>query len=256
MELFLFKFTLGDFLRSRRLVVWILVIFAIYGIAVGWRSLTVGMSVDAAYGQMSSVLVFHVVALVAAIFSTAVIGQEVEQKTIVYLLTRPVPRWKIVTIRALVAIVVVFAISALTAVAVSLGVFGPGGLSNRYLWSDWKVLLIGSAAYCSLFVFVSLIVNRAMIICLLFAFGWETAVPNMPGDLSFLSIYSYLSAMANHPATSEVRGPMSVLSGALSTGGPSEATGYPVLILLTLAMLACGALWFSHFEYLPREDAE
>jgi ABC-2 type transport system permease protein len=95
-----------------------------------------------------------------------------------------------------------------------------------------------------------------MIICLLFAFGWETAVPNMPGDLSFLSIYSYLSAMANHPTTSEVRGPMSVLSGALGTGGPSESAGYPVLILLTLVMLACGALWFSHFEYLPREDAE
>lgn len=256
MELFLYKFTLRDFLRARRLVVWLLVVCAIYAIAIAWRHLAREMSLETAYGQMSSVLVFHVVALVAAIFSTAVIGQEVEQKTIVYLLTRPMPRWKIVTVRTLAAITVVFAISALTALAVSLGVFGPSGLSNRLLWTDLKVLLVGAAAYCSLFVFVSLIVNRAMIICLLFAFGWETAVPNMPGDLSFLSIYSYLNAMGNHPTTSEVRGPMSVLSGALATGGPSESAGYPVLILLTVTALACGAVWFSHFEYLPREDAE
>jgi ABC-2 type transport system permease protein len=251
-ETFVFKSALADFMRLRRVLVWLLVAVALFGVAKAFVSVT-DQSTQEAYVMMSSVFVFRLLALTAAIFSTAVISQEVEQKTIVYLLTRPIARWKLLLARTLAAIVAVAVISCLGAIMVSFAVFGRWhDLLNR----DLVALLMGSAAYCSLFVLVSLIINRAMIVCLIFAFGWETAIPNMPGDLNWISVSSYLTSIAKRPATTGEKNLLDILGGMLGTNTIAPSTGWTVLTLLTLFCLALGAWWFTHFEYVPREDAE
>ena len=102
---------------------------------------------------------------------------------------------------------------------------------------------------------IGLLFNRAMIVCLLFAFGWETAVPNMPGQMSFLSINSYLQAIAQHPSAGGVK-PMGMLSAAASDSTIAPITAYVSMAVFALVLVAFGAGWFTHFEYLPREDAE
>ncbi|MBX3118396.1 MAG: ABC transporter permease subunit [Fimbriimonadaceae bacterium] len=210
-----------------------------------------------AYATLSGWLVFRLLALIAAIFAAVVVAQEVEQKTIVYLLTRPVPRPKILLARTAAAIVVTFVIGAIAALAVSVSVMGTAGFTNDLMLRDIKALFVGAAAYVSLFVLISLWLNRSMLICLLFAFGWEMAIPNMPGTMYRLSIFSYLTAIAERPSSGGQLNTLGTgLSGELSSNILLPSTGYLTMGFLIVACLGLGAWWFKNFEYVPREDAE
>lgn len=255
---YLYRSMLTEFLRFRRVGVWLMVCFILAGMAFLFLRVNQGQSPEDIYPMLSGTLVFRFLPLVAAIFSMAVLAQEVEQKTIVYLLTRPVPRPQMLLMRTLAAATVVAILSTVAAILVSITVFGTEGLSNGYLWRDVKAILMGSLAYCSLFVFVSLLINRAMIVCLLFAFAWETSVPNMPGNMYYLSITSYLSAIAERPSGGQLENnnALGFLSGSMGTNLLTPGTAWFIMIALSIAMCVVGMTWFSRFEYLPREDAE
>jgi ABC-2 type transport system permease protein len=254
MEAYLFTSSVREFLRFRRIAIWIVLAFAGMGLAILWPHLDDSSKTDQ-YTNVSAILVFHLLPLASAIFTTAVVSQEVEQKTIVYLLTRPVLRWKLIVMRFIASACVVAALGILSAVAVSFGVYGAGFLSNPLLPKDCIALVFGALSYGALFLLISLLFNRAMIICLLFAFGWETSVPNMPGEMYQLSINSQLQAIAEHPSTSDSK-PLGLVSGTLSTNLITASSAYVTLTLLTVILVSVSALWFTRFEYVPREDAE
>ena len=65
-------------------------------------------------------------------------------------------------------------VAGLCAVGLSAAVYGGLGLNNPYLLRDLTAVAVGALAYGTLFVLVSLIINRSMVVCLLFAFAWET----------------------------------------------------------------------------------
>ena len=201
-------------------------------------------------------MVFRILPLASAIFTTAIVSQEVEQKTIVYLLTRTIPRAKLLLLRFLASVVVVFAVSVLAALAVSFGVFKGGALSNPLFFKDLLAIGLGAFGYGALFLFVSLLFNRAMLICLLFAFGWETSVPNMPGSMSKLSIVSYVQAIAEHPAAGSSNKLIALASGTLGTNDITKQAGITALLLVTAVGVILSAQWFTRFEFVPREDAE
>jgi ABC-2 type transport system permease protein len=251
----LFKMALRDFVRPRRIIGWIFVVVCVFAFAKIWKTVTPAMTARDAYAQISAVLVYRLLALSAAIFSTAVITQEIEQKTIVYLVTRPIPRWLLLFSRMAAAIVVVAGLSVLAAVAASLAVHGPRFLSNSLLPRDITGLVVGAVAYCSLFTLISLWFNRAMLICLLFAFGWEVAATMIPGDVGYLTIFEYLETISQRPAL-DGPGAVELLAGQQSLNLMSTNTAWTIISLMIVSFLALGAYWFTHFEYLPREDAE
>jgi len=254
---YLYQSMLVEFLRFRRIAIWLIVCVALAGMAYLFVMVNRAPREDL-YPQLSGMLVFRFLPLVAAIFSMAVLAQEVEQKTIVYILTRPVPRPQMLLMRTLAAMTVVALLTFIAALLVSVAVFGAEGLTAGYLWRDLKAIVIGSAAYCSLFVFVSLLMNRAMVACLLFAFAWETSVPNMPGNMYYLSITSYLTAIAERPSGGQLEGSqaLSFLSGTMGMNTLSPSVAWIAMVGLTVMMCTVGMTWFSKFEYLPREDAE
>lgn len=256
---YIFRSALQDFVRLKRVAVWVAVALGLYVVAQIFQRVTTELEPKDAYSLLSSILVFRLLPLVSAIFSTAVLSQEVEQKTIVYLLTRPVPRWQLLLFRTLASALVVALIGTLSAVVVSFAAFGGGAFSNEILFRDLKAIWIGALAYGSLFVLVSLLINRAMIVCLLFAFAWETSISNLPGNMYILSLNSYLTALAERPSSgmTGADGLLGALAGNLSGANVMSAnTAWTVLIPFTLFCLAVGAWWFTHFEYVPREDAE
>lgn len=250
---FLYGNTLRDFLRVRRVLPWLVVVVALYALGRVFVRITPHQSLQDAYVMLSSIIVYRLLALAAAIFATAVISQEVEQKTIVYLLTRPVPRPVLLLSRLLAAVTVVALIACLSAVATSYSIFGRW---SDLLSRDLVALIAGAFAYTALFTFVSLMLNRAMIFCLIFAFGWEAAVPNMPGDTYLLSVNSYVTAIGQHPSPGGPENILEKLGGLTSINTISVGTAWTILILLVAFCLIAGAWWFRHFEYLPREDAE
>lgn len=256
MNPYLFFSTLRDFLRLKRILTWLAVAVGLVVMGILIKRVSIGRPDDELYSLLSSSLVFRLLPLVSAIFSTQVLSAEVEQKTIVYLLTRPVPRAHLILMRTAASIVAVALITFIAAVFVSASVYGAGALNNPYLWRDVKGILVGAAAYGSLFVFISLLVNRAMIVCILIAFVWETAVAQLPGSMYYMSINSYLTAISERPSITQAGTGLQFLAGGLSENTMTSGTAWPAMLILVACMTIASMAWFTRFEYLPREDAE
>ena len=250
---FVFTHALRDFARGRRLLVWLVVAAVFYAIGAAYVHVSEVGSRQDTYVLLSGILSYRVLALSAAIFASAVVAQEVEGKTIVYLLTRPVPRQLLLLGRALAASVVVFLVSAVAAAAVS---YSTMGAHNPLLAKDLVALGVGSLAYTGLFTLVSLMLNRAMIASLLFAFGWETLAVGVPGDLKLLTVNTHLLTIADRPAPEGGSGFADVMSGLLASSGLSTGVSWAILLGLIVLTLAGSMAWFAHFEYTAREDAE
>ena len=251
-----FGSALKDFLRPGRIWTWAAVALAVGIVARLWANFQPGQAVEP-YGQVSEILVYRVLALVTAIFCMQVVSAEIEQKTIVYLLTRNVSRPILLVGRSLAALAASFGAALLCWMATGVGALGARCLQTPSFWADFGVILLGVLAYGSFFIFLSLLLNRAMIYCLLFAFGWETFVPNMPGDLYYISIYPYLKAIAAHPQPNAgQRNVFDVLSGQATEMVVSRTAAFPVLFGVIIIGFVAGIWLFSRNEYVPREDSE
>jgi ABC-2 type transport system permease protein len=255
MDSFLFRFLMRDFLTFRRLGLWFFVCVVVALMAFGYLAVSTNKSPNEAYPMLSSILVFRLLPLAAAVFSTLVIAAEVEQKTIVYLLTRPMPRARMLISRLLAVILMVMIVGVMSALMVSGVTYKGEFLSNPYLWRDIPAILMGSIAYCSLFVFLSLLINRSMIVSLLYAFAWETSIPNMPGSMYVLSLNSYLTALAERPSVPSGN-MMSFLAGNLGTNTLTKEQSFIILTIVISVLVGVSMVWFTKFEYTPREDAE
>ncbi len=247
---------LRDFVRPGRIITWgiiALVVGIIGRVWVGFQS----AQPLATYGIVTEILVFRVMALASAIFSMQVLAAEIEQKTVVYLLTRSIDRPSLLAGRSLASFVAVLGASLATWFAAGIGVLGPRAFQTGAFWWDAVVILLGVLTYGCLFILVSLILNKAMIYCLLFAFGWETFVPNMPGDLYYLSIYTYLKSICNHAVVeNKSKDVVEAVQQAMAMPEVSAGVSWAVLAGMLVVFSWLGIAWFSRSEYTPREDSE
>jgi ABC-2 type transport system permease protein len=253
--LFLFQSALLDFLRPKRIIIWIVVAVIIALGSFTWVALGGQKDFASAYAQISVPMVYRLLPIIAAVFASAVITQEITQKTIVYLVTRPVSRSSLVVARALAASLVVTVVAAVISLAVSIAVYRSSGAVNEKWLHDVWVLGIGALAYVSFFTLISLWANKPMVICLLFAFGWETLVTAIPGDLYYVSIHSYVLALGAKPVVAGSNA-MAAAAGQGGVNALTAKTALPVLAIIIAVCLVVAALWFSNFEYVPREDTE
>lgn len=253
---YLFTFSLRDFLRPRRVFGWIFVIIALYGIAKLLWVLNRQPTAEKIYLDTANIFLFRVLGLACAIFSTAVISAEIEQKTIVYLLTRPIPRTGLILVRTMAAILSAALLGILAASVLSLATYGLSGFGKEYFYRDLLGVVVGAFAYTSFFTLLSLWINRSMIVSLLYVFGWESIVPNIPGDMRYLAISSHLEAITRRPSSGPTSNTVNALAGDAAFNTIPAGTAWMILVVATLACIAIAAIWFSNNEYLPREDAE
>jgi ABC-2 type transport system permease protein len=130
--------------------------------------------------------------LVAVVVGTAAIGSELDDGTIVYLLARPVPRWRIVLVKLFVAWAVVTLLVA------------PATLAAGLIGQDDPALAIGFAAaatvgaleYTAIFVALSLITSRALIVGLAYVVIWEGVVAGLFGGTRTISVRQHALAVA------------------------------------------------------------
>ena len=254
-----FQFLLKDALRFRKMIVWIILAFLGMILAFFWDRLGTGdsakiMATDR-YVNVVNLVVFRLLPLASAIYSTMILSQEVEQKTIVYLLTRPIERWKLLVGRWAATVTAVFIISMIGMIAAILGSGGFSAVHITFL-RDAGAILLGAAAYGSLFLFVTLIFNRALIICVLFAFGWESSVPNLATGLQKLSILAHMQAIAKHPESEGGTKFLEGITGVLGKNNLSSSSSAFTLVVFSVVMVGLSSYWFTTHEYIPREDSE
>ncbi|MBM3493502.1 MAG: ABC transporter permease, partial [Armatimonadetes bacterium] len=127
-ERFLLRTALRDLVTIRRAAVAAVLVLgpACVGlvIRIGTRAEFDGV---AAYGALASLLVFgFVLPILAVVFGTGAVSQEIEQRTIVYLLTRPIARWRILLVKYIAAWITISCTGLLALVVLATATYEPG----------------------------------------------------------------------------------------------------------------------------------
>ncbi len=212
-----FELSLGEMLWSRRTLFMALVLAGPVVLAVVARMLDAGgiaplrvngvrVGGPAIFGMMIWVLFLRFIVPVFGVFyGTALIADEVEDKTITYLFTRPIPRGAVLLGKYLAYIVCTGLVVLPSIVIVYFLVVPfreiPGTFMS--LLTDLGILALGLAAYGAVFGLVGAIMKRPLVVGLVFAFGWEQAALLMPGYLRRFTIAYYLQSLVPHAVPSE-----------------------------------------------------
>jgi len=160
-----------------------------------------------------------VLPVIALIVGVGVLGSEIDDGTIVHILTKPLPRWQIVLPKLAVAI----GATALT-VAAPLYVAGVLADSVRLGLALAAASTVGAVAYCAFFLALSLLTRRPVLFGLVYVLVWEGLLGNYVVGTRVLSIQQYVIAFADRIAvtpllTGRVSVPVALVMTALITVG-------------------------------------
>ena len=141
------------------------------------------------------------VPVLGVFYGTALIADEVEEKTITYLFSRPIPRGavlvgKYLAYLACTVFVVLPAVVVVWLMVVPLG--GSLGPAFPDLLKDLGVLTLGLAVYGAVFALAGAALKRPLLIGLVFVLGWEPVALALPGYLRRLSVAYYLQGLVPH----------------------------------------------------------
>ncbi len=249
-----FDLSLGQMLWSRRSVFLVLLVAGPVLLAASFRGLVaVGLSRPprisgdlvgsaALFGTIIWFLYIRfIVPALGVFYGTALIADEVEDKTITYLFTRPVRRGAVLLGKYLAylvctALLILPSVVLVYFLIVPIG-SGSVGASFPQLAADLGMLAAGLAAYGAVFALVGARLKRPLVMGLVFAFGWEPFVLLFPGYLKQATVAYYLQALVPHamPDDSAIGALMQMFR---------EVPSVPVS-LAALAIITGGTLWLA-----------
>jgi ABC-type transport system involved in multi-copper enzyme maturation permease subunit len=161
------------------------------------------VSGEAVFGMMIWLLYLRfIIPILGVFYGTSLIADEVDDKTITYLFTRPIPR-SAVLLGKYLAYLACTTLLVLPSVMIVFFLIAPTGGSSvaagfPSLMKDFAMTVVGLVAYGAVFAFVGARIKRPLVIGLVFAFGWEPAVLLLPGYLKRLTVAYYLQALVTH----------------------------------------------------------
>ena len=175
-------------------------------------------------------------------FATEALGGERETRSLIWLLTRPLPRWSMYLAK-FVAILPWCLGMNLGGFAILCLLGGPSGRLALRLY--WPAVLGGTLAFCALFHLMSALFRRAAVLSLVYAFFLEWIVGNMPGYMKRVSISFYARCLMFDAAE-----PYGLRPDRPSIYLPvSGMIAWTVLLCLTVTFLLVGMVVFSRSEY-------
>jgi len=144
---------------------------------------------------LDTLVVRFVMPLLALIVGTAVIGSEIDDGTAVFLMVKPIARWRIVLSKAIVAAGLT---AALVVPAVILTGILLGGRSDATttIVGFGVACLVGGSAYAVAFLALSVFTSRAFLVGLAYVLIWEGVLAGLLEGTKFLSIRQATLALA------------------------------------------------------------
>lgn len=214
------KLALQALLGRRRFWLLIALPLALIGLTAVIRALS--SDPDAAWPMISFLGYPLVLPLVAILAASSVLGPEVDDGSIVYLLSKPVSRHAIAISKWLVA-------WSATLVVGSLGVFVAalvaGGGEQALGW--WAAALVAGTTYSALFLALSAITRHAVVIGLIFVLIWEGLAGGFLSGVAWLSVGQW-GIRIGHEVSASLDDPVNL----------------PWALLASLAV-TLGGVWFA-----------
>jgi len=147
------------------------------------------------------------VPLLGLIAGTGVLGPEIDDGSIVYLLSKPISRMSIVLSKLLVAVLTVSVFGALATLVAGLVM---SGFSGDIAVGFAVGALVAGLAYAALFLLLAVLTRNAVIVGLLYALIWETLVGQFVPGAQVLSIQQWALAVTRAIVGPEVKSAVSL----------------------------------------------
>ena len=257
-----FDLSLGQMLWSRRTVFLALVVGSPIALGILFRVLEAfGIGPRMGQNLISGATVFggmmwllylrFIVPVLGVFYGTALVADEVEDKTITYLFVRPVPRAAVLVGKylAYLATTVCVVLPSVVVLYFLVVPMGNSSLAAAFpdLLVDLGLLALGLAAYGAVFAFIGAWLKYPLVTGLFFAFGWEQIALVLPGYLRRFTVAYYLQALVPHSMPTE--GLTSVVQ-ALFREVPSPVTSITWLLVLTVVFVFLAGRIISRREYV------
>jgi len=134
--------------------------------------------------------------LATLVLATAAIGDEIEDRTLQYLTLKPVSRYRII-LEKLLAVVIVLIPLTWFGIAVTwlITAFGHIDDLRDLLWPALASSLVAIIGFGSLFMLLSLFIQRALLVGVFYVFVWESALSQFLPGIRSISIRHYTQSL-------------------------------------------------------------
>ena len=151
---------------------------------------------------LDGLLISGILPIVTMVLATATFGNELEDRTLSYLVLKPVARSRIVLPKLLAPITIGGPL--LVASGIGATILGASGLGVSLLVLDSDIrsllavgvaLLVGVITYAAIFTWTGLITTRALAFGLVYVFLWEGLISSYLDGVRYLSVRGYMLAV-------------------------------------------------------------
>ena len=185
-----FKLSIRQITGVRRLLIVLLLasLPVVLTLVVRLTSTDSGGTEDYVDGVVNALIVGVVLPIVMISFSTSVFGNDLEDRTLSFIMMTPAARWKI-ALSKLAAPVLIGAPLVIVSAAVSVFIGLEGDVSG--VLAVCAGLLVGLAAYASVFTWAGLMTTRALAFAIVYVFLWEGVMSALVPGVKYLSVSAY-----------------------------------------------------------------
>jgi len=133
--------------------------------------------------------------IVALLYASGLVEDEQEEQTITYLVSRPIPRWAIYSLKLLATLTTTVMIAAvftgLTYAAIYIGADARGENVPLRCLTSASIHALALVAYCSLFGLMSLLTRRILVVGVLYTAIVEGLLANLPFGIRLVTVIYY-----------------------------------------------------------------
>ena len=149
-----------------------------------------------AVGMSGVLMVGMLVPILALILGTGALGSEIEGGTVVFLLSKPISRQRILAVKITVAVAVAVLVVTPASLAATWIVMG-SPTTYGLMFGLTLTAAAGAIIYTVVFVALSAVTHRAIVVGLIYVFVWELFITNLFNGLRWLSIREYADGWAH-----------------------------------------------------------
>lgn len=148
---------------------------------------------NSVFGEM---MIPTVLPLAILVLSTSAFGDELEDRTLPYLMLKPVSRLRLVIEKLIGSVVVSGPIVVAGLTITYLIVFGDAWRDNlRLLGAMAAAAAMATIAYSAIFLLISLMISRALVAALIYSFVWETILGRFVPGLRYVSLRHFVRSV-------------------------------------------------------------
>ena len=138
--------------------------------------------------MLDGMIVAVIMPITVMALATASFGNELEDRTLSYLVLKPIPRWQIVAPKFLTVLFIggPFMVAS-GVIAAFLGFNG----DLQVVTAVGTAIAVGVVTYAAIFTWAGLISSRALAFALVYVFLWEGLIASFLSGIRFISVRSY-----------------------------------------------------------------